>query len=97
MDVFLELFPDKLICMRSMVMMSAILPGTRSGGIRKLIHDTATRIPVGWGEIYQIGIRNLSGFCYLCQQLTYFVFSRIFLIASKITEEFSGISSQWAS
>jgi hypothetical protein len=39
-----------------------------------------------WGGIQQIVSRTLSGFCYLCQQLAYLVFSRIFLIACKIGE-----------
>jgi hypothetical protein len=38
------------------------------------------------GEIRQIVGRTLSGFRYLCQQLAYLVFCRIFLIASKIGE-----------
>jgi hypothetical protein len=37
-------------------------------------------------RIHQIVIRTLSGFSYLCQQLAYLVFSRIYLIASKIGE-----------
>jgi hypothetical protein len=37
-------------------------------------------------KIYQLVIRNLSGFRYLCQQLAYLVLSRIFIIASKIDE-----------
>jgi hypothetical protein len=36
--------------------------------------------------IHLIVTRNLSGFCYLCQQLVYLVLSRIFLFASKIGE-----------
>jgi hypothetical protein len=35
---------------------------------------------------HQIVIRTLSGFLYLCQQLAFYVLSRIFLIASKIGE-----------
>jgi hypothetical protein len=36
--------------------------------------------------IQQIVVRDLSGLCYLCQQLVYLVDNRIFLIANKIGE-----------
>jgi hypothetical protein len=35
-------------------------------------------------SVQQIVIRTLSGFCYLCQQLTYYVYSRICMIAIKM-------------
>jgi hypothetical protein len=36
-----------------------------------------------WDNVHQIVIRTLSRFCYLCQQLAYFVLCRKLLIASQ--------------
>jgi hypothetical protein len=48
----------------------------------KLCHELVNL----WDRIHQIVIIILSGFCYLCHKLAYLVYSRIFLIASKIVE-----------
>jgi hypothetical protein len=40
------------------------------------------------GGIHQLVIKTLSGFRHVCQQLAYFAFNRIFLIASKILKLF---------